>query len=88
MQRLHGRLAAWRDAASCGWNGDDRAPISVCGRITLIRKTKAMTRTENQSAPIAARTLPDEADAVLEQMFGYFTREDAPRAAGITRRAA
>lgn len=48
-----------------------------------------MAQTDTRPQGIAApRTSPAEADAVLEQMFSYFTREEAPRPAQITRRAA
>ncbi len=46
-----------------------------------------MAQNNAQPLSIAARKLQAEADAVLEQMFGYFTREDAPRVVE-TRRAA
>ena len=36
--------------------------------------------TETKTTSIAARKRSLEADAVLDQMFGYFTREEAPRA--------
>lgn len=44
---------------------------------------------QNTAAPVslAARTLQAEADAVLDQMFAYFTREETPRVIE-TRRAA
>ncbi|GHG10979.1 hypothetical protein [Paracoccus aerius] len=40
-----------------------------------------------QPLSITARKLAAQADAVLDQMFGYFTREEAPRVIE-TRRAA
>jgi hypothetical protein len=48
---------------------------------------RKMAQNNAQPLSIAARKLQAEADAVLEQMFGYFTREDAPRVVE-TRRAA
>ena len=33
----------------------------------------------NNTTSIAQRKLAAEADAVLEQMYGYFTREERPR---------
>lgn len=48
-----------------------------------------MAQNTAQTFSIAARKLQTEADAVLDQMFGYFTRDEAPRAiAENTRRAA
>lgn len=88
MQGLHGSLARPHDAASRRWTERVRDPICVIGRINLIRKTEKMAQTENRPLGLVARTLQAEADAVLEQMFGYFTREDAPRLAEAPRRAA
>lgn len=34
----------------------------------------------NRTTSIAQRKLSAEADAVLDQMYGYFTREERPRA--------
>ena len=42
---------------------------------------------DTQPLSISARKLQAQADAVLDQMFAYFTREEAPRAVE-TRRAA
>lgn len=50
-------------------------------------KDRTMAHTTVQPLNIQARKLQAEADAVLEQMFGYFTREEAPRVIE-TRRAA
>ena len=33
----------------------------------------------NKTTSIAQRKLAAEAEAVLDQMYGYFTREEAPR---------
>ncbi|MBU2958903.1 hypothetical protein Q4511_16015 [Paracoccus sp. 1_MG-2023] len=35
---------------------------------------------DEKTTSIAARKRSNEADAVLDQMFGYFAREDMPRA--------
>ena len=48
---------------------------------------RTMAQNTAQPLSLAARKLQAEADAVLDQMFGYFTREEAPRAVE-TRRAA
>jgi hypothetical protein len=42
---------------------------------------------DTQPLSISARKLQAQADAVLDQMFAYFTREEAPRVIE-TRRAA
>ena len=42
---------------------------------------------DTQPLSISARKLQAQADAVLNQMFAYFTREEAPRVIE-TRRAA
>ena len=48
-----------------------------------------MAQNSVQPLSISARKLQAEADAVLDQMFGYFTREEAPRVVvDNTRRAA
>ncbi|WEF25563.1 hypothetical protein [Paracoccus sp. S3-43] len=48
-----------------------------------------MAQNTAQSLRISARELQADADAVLDQMFGYFTREEAPRmAVDNARRAA
>ncbi|MCZ0962697.1 hypothetical protein [Paracoccus benzoatiresistens] len=48
-----------------------------------------MAQNNAQPLSLAARKLQAEADAVLDQMFGYFTREEAPRQAlDAQRRAA
>lgn len=39
-----------------------------------------MTNAQTKPLSLAARKRSIEADAVLEQMFGYFTRQDTPRA--------
>lgn len=46
-----------------------------------------MAQNTAQPLSLSARKLQALADAVLDQMFGYFTREEAPREVE-TRRAA
>ena len=50
-------------------------------------KDRTMAHTTVQPLNIQACKLQAEADAVLEQMYGYFTRDEAPRVIE-TRRAA
>jgi len=38
-----------------------------------------MSNEQNRPLSLAARKRSAEADAVLEQMYGYFTREESPR---------
>lgn len=40
---------------------------------------RTMAQNTAQPLRIGARKLQAEADAVLDQMFGYFTHEEAPR---------
>lgn len=38
-----------------------------------------MSKLDSKTASIADRKRAAEAEAVLDQMYGYFTREEAPR---------
>ena len=50
-------------------------------------KDRTMAQNTAQPLSLAARKLQAQADAVLDQMFGYFTREEAPREAEARRAA-
>lgn len=87
MQRLHGSVASAVDAASQQWTPWHTAPIYLAGRTTPTLKDRTMAQNTAQPLSISARKLQAQADAVLDQMFAYFTREEAPRVIE-TRRAA
>lgn len=87
MQGLHGCLAGLVDAASRQWTRWHTAPIFRVGRTTSTLKDRTMAQNNAQPLSISARKLQAQADAVLDQMFAYFTREEAPRVIE-TRRAA
>lgn len=86
MQRLHGSPASLRRGI---------APLDSSRRHTYLTdreghsdpKDRTMADNTAQPLSITARKLAAQADAVLDQMFGYFTREEAPRVIE-TRRAA
>lgn len=46
-----------------------------------------MTQNPNHAVSLAARKIQSEADAVLDQMFAYFTRDEAPRIVDARRAA-
>ena len=86
MHLLHGSIARGVYAASQQWTPWHTAPIFHRGRTTLTPKDRTMAQ-DTQPLSISARKLQAQADAVLDQMFAYFTREEAPRVIE-TRRAA
>lgn len=86
MRPLHGSIASGVDAASQQWTPLHTVPICQDGRITPAPKDRTMAQ-DTQPLSISARKLQAQADAVLDQMFAYFTREEAPRTVE-TRRAA
>ena len=85
MQRLHGSLASPR----CGIAPlDRRCPHTYLKRREDHSDPEDRTMAQDtQPLSISARKLQAQADAVLDQMFAYFTREEAPRVVE-TRRAA
>lgn len=87
MHLLHGSIAGGVDAASQQWTPWHTVPISLAGRTTPTPKDRTMAQNTAQPLSISARKLQAQADAVLDQMFAYFTREEAPRVIE-TRRAA
>lgn len=72
------RCGGGRDAARrlSDWTGEHTDP-----------KDRNMTQTAAQPVSISARKPQADADAVLDQMFAYFTRDEMPNAIE-TRRAA
>ena len=87
MHLLHGSIANGIDAASQQWTPWHTDPICLCGRINPTMEDRIMAQNTAQPLSISARKLQAQADAVLDQMFAYFTREEAPRVIE-TRRAA
>ena len=86
MQPLHGSIAKPVYAASQQWTPWNTNPIFHRGRTTSTLKDRTMAQ-DTQPLSISARKLQAQADAVLDQMFAYFTREETPRVVE-TRRAA
>lgn len=86
MQGLHGSPASPRCGIRSLDSGRPRSYLTVREEHSD-PKDRTMAEKTAQPLSISARKLAAQADAVLDQMFGYFTREDASRVTE-TRRAA
>ena len=78
MHKLHASLACLIDAASRQWTPWHTNPISRIGRINPTLKDRTMAQ-DTHPLSISARKLQAQAEAVLDQMFAYYTREETPR---------
>lgn len=86
MRRLHGSLAS----PHCGTPPLDRPwqrAYLPCREDHSDPENRTMAQNTSQPLSLGARKLQAQADAVLDQMFGYFTREEAPREAEARRAA-